>query len=440
MASLKHLHKKRNSASSRQQILKGIILVCSIFISSIVYGQTDFRPGYYITWENDTVYGLIDFRGAKRNSDHCLFKATEKSDPIRFTPDEISGYRFIDDKYYVSKKVEINNKEKQVFLEFLVNGITDIFFYSGDEHPRYFIESSNGKLIELSNEMKDEYINGKHIKRRSLKYMGVLKATLNDCKEIQTDIEHAELNHKSLINLGKKYHNYVCSDQECIIYEKPVPALKFKISPFAGMNSVKLSFPEDNMGRPSYIDFDFETAFTPSVGLVVNASVPQLSNRLSVDFGSSFYRFKTHSLYESIGEFHDLYDANIELTSLQTFIALKYTFPKSKVTPMFAVGFASNFFLSKSQDMFMESYYKGELSNSREISNYFPIITDLHGLYLELGTNFKIRNRDLFYTNFKLNYLGNFKGNYGNEDINGIKTTLITSTISFGIYLNTKGK
>ena len=243
---------------SFNSVTKRLLPVLFFFLSFAAFAQTDFRPGYYITWNNDTVYGLIDFRGAKRNSDHCLFKETEKSDPIRFAPTEISSYRFIDDKYYVSKKVEINNKEKQVFLEFLVNGITDIFFYSGEDHPRYFIESTNGKLIELSNEMKDEYINGKHIRRRSLKYMGVLKATLDDCEEIQNDIEHAELNHKSLINLGKKYHDYVCDNEVCIVYKKPVPKLKFKVAPFVGINLIKLSFPEDKMGRLSYIDFNFK--------------------------------------------------------------------------------------------------------------------------------------------------------------------------------------
>ena len=84
----------------------------------------------------------------------------------------------------------------------------------------------------------------------------------------------------------------------------------------------------------------------------------------------------------------------------------------------------------------MTSYYKEKLLNSWEKSDYFPIITALYGLHTELGTNFRIKNRDLFYTNIKLNYLGNFKGNYGNKDINGIKTKLITTNICFGMYLN----
>jgi len=34
---------------------------CSLLINQYLFSQTDFRPGYIITNENDTIYGLVDY-------------------------------------------------------------------------------------------------------------------------------------------------------------------------------------------------------------------------------------------------------------------------------------------------------------------------------------------------------------------------------------------
>ena len=37
-----------------------------------IIAQSDFRPGYYITNDLDTVFGLIDYRGEIRDSRICV--------------------------------------------------------------------------------------------------------------------------------------------------------------------------------------------------------------------------------------------------------------------------------------------------------------------------------------------------------------------------------
>ncbi len=48
----------------RRNSLKFSLLIFILF-TAILKGmaQTDFREGYYITLENDTVFGLVDYRG-----------------------------------------------------------------------------------------------------------------------------------------------------------------------------------------------------------------------------------------------------------------------------------------------------------------------------------------------------------------------------------------
>lgn len=200
------------------------LLVTSLFVASFIFqaeAQTDFRNGYYITLENDTVFGLLDYRGEVKNSQTCVFKNDDSAEPQKFNPGEIQSYRFTDGKFYVSKKIETDSVERNVFLEFLVDGITNLYFLRDINNYKYFLEDKNGKFLELSNETITEKVDGKgEIQRKSNRYIGVLLASFADCKEIQPQINNVNLGHKSLINITKNYHNYVCDTEECIVYEK----------------------------------------------------------------------------------------------------------------------------------------------------------------------------------------------------------------------------
>lgn len=110
--------------------MKYIIILFLTFCTGIsLYAQSNYKQGYIITNENDTINGLIDFRTDRANSNVCKFKKSEKSDEQVFHPGEILGYRFIKEmKYYVSRTVEIDKIKQTVFLEYLVQGIKDPIF------------------------------------------------------------------------------------------------------------------------------------------------------------------------------------------------------------------------------------------------------------------------------------------------------------------------
>jgi len=415
------------STTVPKQILP--ILFLFLFISS--FGQSDFRQGYYITRDNDTIHGLIDLRS---NADNCKFLnfiKDEHSLKQTFLPSTVQSYRFNDGKYYVSKEIQLNGEKKNVFLEFVVNGIADLYAYYDGIELRFFLEDTNGNLLELSNETLDISIEGKgEYQRNSLKYIGILKATFADCMEIQPDIEKAKLNYKSLINLTKEYHNYVCTDEECIIYQKPVPKMQVKIAPVLGVNVSKLSFRE----KP-YSNFKFDPSISPSLGFIIDASFPELNERISVEMGCNINFSKTHSLYEKhIDVYTYAYDANLELTALQPSIALKYTFPTGSIRPFAAVGVNSNILVSKNQKTTMRESNINEILGS-EYNDYFPLVTGYHGLLLELGSNIALSSGLIFFTNIKMSILGNYTYNYVYT-----KGNFITANLNLGVYLNTKNK
>ena len=81
-----------------------LIILFILLISPTSFSQNDFREGYYITWKNDTVYGLIDYRGEARNSKVCVYKSNKQAKVKQFSPNDIQGYRYTDSKYYIDRK------------------------------------------------------------------------------------------------------------------------------------------------------------------------------------------------------------------------------------------------------------------------------------------------------------------------------------------------
>lgn len=118
-----------------------------IFIFHSQYAQSDFREGYIINNENDTTYGLIDYRGSMRSSKHCTFKSDDASEQIKYSPSEIAGYRFTDNKYYVSRTVKREEGASVFFLEFLINGKVDIYFYRDKGEDYYLVDNGMGIYI-----------------------------------------------------------------------------------------------------------------------------------------------------------------------------------------------------------------------------------------------------------------------------------------------------
>jgi hypothetical protein len=107
--------------------------------------QSDFRPGYIVNNNGDTLTGLIDYKGNQANARKCIFKLSNDASEEKFTPDDIKAYRFIDSKYYVSKKVMTEDStETQLFLEYLIDGIVDIYYYLSPSGDNYYVDPGDG--------------------------------------------------------------------------------------------------------------------------------------------------------------------------------------------------------------------------------------------------------------------------------------------------------
>jgi hypothetical protein len=352
--------------------------------------QSSFQPGYCITWENDTLRGLINNKGETGNFRSCTFKKDEFAEATRFSAEEIQAYRLIDDKYYLSKKIKTQKGEEQVFVEFLVDGISNLYFFRDPDNYLYLIEDEDGNLQELFNETETIYVEGKgEITRNTYRHIRMLKLAFSDCMEIQPQVENAELTHKSLIKLTKNYHDYVCDDQECVVYEKSVPPMKFQFAPMVGFTTSKLDFDQG-----FYSGFAYDQDLNFAVGVQINIVLPRVNDGFSVQMDL------VYSGNNFVGLYKDYYELLIDSKLIQSSFAVKYTFPSGKIRPSAGIGVVANFLLNTDIRAYV-SNIPGSPPQEQDIESEVHMSSNLSGGVLQLGCNYRIlKNRELF-SNFR---------------------------------------
>ncbi len=111
------------------QLTIGIVFL--LLSNKTVSGQNSYKSGYIVTNNNDTIYGLIKLRSNYLNNRSCDFKKTEDDSPEQLSPSDIKAYKIEDSKFYISKMISLRDTNRVVFLEFLLDGIVNLYYYQG---------------------------------------------------------------------------------------------------------------------------------------------------------------------------------------------------------------------------------------------------------------------------------------------------------------------
>ncbi len=186
--------------------------------------------------------GLLLVQNSKKASEKCVFKPDAGNATITYNPNEIAGYRYINGKYYISKEIKIDSTTKKVvFLEFLIKGMANIYYYVDNDGEHYYIEKIPQGFIELTEKMETyKGDNGSYIKPSKTK--GKLMWMMDDCPGINNEIQNTRLTHKSLIKLTKDYTEKVCGLGSCVIYERGNTSAKVKFGVILGYSKNQYNF------------------------------------------------------------------------------------------------------------------------------------------------------------------------------------------------------
>lgn len=278
-----------------------------LFISITLSAQIDFRPGYIIN-KGDTVYGEIDYRGDLMMGEICRFRNAE-TEIQEFKPGDIESFRFIDSKYFITK--EVNGK--LVFLEFLISGKVCIYYLRDSEGDHYYIEKEGSPLTVLPYNEGVVNRNGVEYAFQSKQHIGILTLFMSDAPNFNSRIESIDKpEHDNLVKLAKEYHEKVCNNQECTIYERSKPGLSLKLEALSGLNYV----------------VDKETAVPGSYlvnGILLNIWLPRVNEKLFLRTGLLLSEIRLES--------------NKNASILRIPVQLGYIAPETRIIrPNFAIG------------------------------------------------------------------------------------------------------
>lgn len=375
---------------------KSLLLFLSVFFSgTALFSQSDFRQGYVINNENDTISGLIDYKGNKASAEICLFKYNSGSDEIRFTPEDIKSYRFTDSKYYVSKKLNADGEEAPLFLEFLVDGIVDVYYFRDNTGENYLIDKGDGKLILLDDKEKEVVVNDTRYLRANKPYVGILKYVFMNSPTVSKEVERISLDHKSLIKVAKDYHAEVCTDRACIIYEKKLPVVRISAGFLLGFNVNSIIYRED-LTQPliMFKTTGFNKSVFPSAGIFAKVGIPTLNERIYLQYTGSLGKrsFSMTSDYkgkqDTTAQVHETF--NFSQFAFDNTLMFRYEFPGKRIFPVFQAGFFMDCYFS---NVFDYHVFVNDVEYLFENSKSYPFNNVDFGFAIGAGVTGKIRNR-----------------------------------------------
>jgi len=282
-------------------------MLCLLAISYTANAQTDFRLGYVIKAEGDTLSGEIDYRGDQMMSQVCKFRSSPDSAAIEFYPWDIVGFRFIGSKYYVSKVVGSNN----IFLEFLVKGKLNLYYLRDGDTRRYFMEKGDEPMQEIPYKEGIKYIDNTPYAFNTKTHINILSHYLEDTPELISSVKKmGKPDQNNLTKLAYDYHNIVCKDGKCIIYAKHKPT--FSVDLEAQVGTLNIHHTESYVGKCYMMS-----------GVLAHIWMPRENEKLF---------FRTGILYSRVK------DADRYWSFYKIPLIVEYVYPKGIVRPVLGLG------------------------------------------------------------------------------------------------------
>jgi|GEM_PF-2290916 len=336
------------------------LTICLLLFAAPLSAQIDnFLPGYVITLSGDTLQGKILYKGNRVKNDICHFRPEGQDKEISYSPKELILYGYNDEKCYVPLSIPDGEKEQTVFVEYLLNGIVSIYYYGFSSE--YFVKDENGTVLPLTNEEIEVNHRGNTYRGRSQKYLGVLKYVFT--KDIETikklNKGKIELKQTDLISIGKQYHDAVCTEWECVVYDKEYNFVKKKernflfqrlaLGVFSGLNYNFVPFSErfihqDERFLVETTDVHTAQSFYPTIGLFVNCNLFFIHPKLDVRYEFSHHQQHSTTGYKYISGAHGLvnrhydYEATLKKKCLNNTVLLKYNFQRITGYDMYVQG------------------------------------------------------------------------------------------------------
>lgn len=298
------------------------LLLSLLLLTQFIFSQSDYREGFIILKNKDTLKGYINYKITKSKFKKIEFKKTLESKKTEYTPLRIDGYGYKKNEFFKSVKINQSKYNDTFFIETLVSGNVSLYKLYDD----FFIEKDT-IFKWLDNEKKIIYRNGTKYNSNTKRYLGILKYLFKDCKSVKNQVIKTPYKENDLVILISNYNS--CKGVTEIVYKKNKPWIKTNFGAFVGYNftNIKKDLYELNntVGNTNSVSF----------GAFLEIASPRIVERVSFYTGLVYNTTKSYQY-----EFDNsrLYEFESEISFIKIPIAVRYTFPERKNTPYFNIG------------------------------------------------------------------------------------------------------
>lgn len=340
-----------------------------LFMTAASFCQENYKPGYILLMNGDTLHGLLDYRNWERNPEKIAFKEATGDTRSLYFPWQIKGFGVLDETYE-SAVVQVENSPTETkdlnydktlvlafdsaFLQAVVKGNKSLYYYKTrfGKELFYIKQDSAFKLLVYKKYLKDQ--DGESVLAENKTYIGQLTLYLADCSTIQDKLKNVAYQKNSLEALMLDY--YACT-QSKVAFHKKTEKTTVQFGAMAGATLTTLKF------TGSYL-YLVNAGYQPSVnftaGLFLDVVFPRNHGKWSINNELICSSYKVDGRY-------DIYTNENKYTIVYTTIGYTYLKINNMVRFKYPVG---KFFL----------YLNGGLSNGFAITekNYYQMESKLY--------------------------------------------------------------
>lgn len=329
-----------------------------LLLACLCQSQNDFRPGYIIRVQRDTLIGEVEFRTGKVNYTSCRFRIGDEIQT--FTPREISGYGFLNDRFYTALVV------RDTFVEVLVSGKLNLY----KQDLSYYLQKEGQDLFKLEQREKVSTLQGgRLITVEDTRWKGIINLLVFDCIKTPNASKDLKFDEKSLTRFILRY-NY-CSGLAYVEYKADKPWSK--INP--GFTSGIMYSAVGVRSNFNYLDYlpDRYSSVDPFIGLALEMSSPRISERMAFVGEVLLTRqvFSEEYRLEIPSSIVDYQETVFHLNFLSVNYSLKYRLNARALSPFIQAGGAYDFFINSKTEHIKETVFVKEKEVSTSYINPF---------------------------------------------------------------------
>ncbi len=375
-----------------------------------VSGQ-QFKKGYIVTLEGDTIRGLLSYQSDKANSVECILRRDENAAREVLTPKRIKAYRYLQPaRYYVARTLSIDSEKKTVFLECLLEGRVSLYYFTDGGIDRYFLVTKAGAYYEIK---RADLVSESGIwttkQVKDTRYIELLTEIFGDCPKVKDDIRYVTIDHSSLRGITKEYNLNCGGGSKSITFEPQRAPWKFSFSVKGGESFYmqKLYGRLENRNTHLKDTFCLGDMQAPMISAQAEFYVPGMSPNSRFTLGGSFaqmnYENEKQRVYLQNSLLYDIYKEKTYYHAKQLTVDLGYKmfYPGKVLRPYLGAGalfymildpeIGKNKLIYSSTDNVLSANDK--LTSSDIDTEYFSHKTSTFGLFVSAGTDIYLTKR-----------------------------------------------